>query len=523
MDAAKPTGSVSQQAGTEIVVIEDNDDFRTTLEHLLRDVGYRVSPFASAACALRAMDDGYVPDLILLDLMMPGMNGWQFRVAQKQRSTLRAIPVVALSADTSPYAAAIDADAYVGKPVEFAQLTAVLSQVLSASQRSRAAEAARGEDRVQGLARLIASISHDVNNPLTYLLASLDLASISVDALLSESDVASRARRLATLGQSLLAARNGTLRIAAVVRLLSTFVSTSESVSGTVDPMHTIDAAVRLAHLTIRERAELVCDFGVLPRVRIDAARLAQVLLTLLCNAALAIAPGAPKANQVRIRTSLQDGFAVIEVEDTGVGIASALLPQVFDASFTVRRPGEVMGVGLASARAIIAARGGSLTVSSAPGQGSCFRLALPSADFGGALAPLREPVAGAMVFPQRVLVVDDEALIGDFVAASLLGHEVRASHSPLETLRELGDTPYDLVLCDLMMPELDGIEFYTSLCEQRPDLCQAFVLMTGATPSSEVEAFLAKHQIPLLRKPFAVGDLRVYIAARAHARVMRH
>jgi CheY-like chemotaxis protein len=176
---------------------------------------YRRSPPQHARCVRST--DGYVPDLILRDLMMPGVHGWQVRVAQKQRSTLRALPVVAPSADTSLHAAAIDADAYVSKPVEFAQLTAVLSQGLSASQRSRAAEAARGEYRVQGLARLIASISNDVNKPLTYVLAGLDLASISVAALLSESGAASRAGRLATLGQSSLAARNGTLRIAVVV------------------------------------------------------------------------------------------------------------------------------------------------------------------------------------------------------------------------------------------------------------------------------------------------------------------
>jgi signal transduction histidine kinase len=521
--ALRATRTFPHDAGAKIAVIEDDDDFRTTLDHLLRDVGYHVSTFASATTALRAMDRGFVPDLILLDLKMPGMNGWQFRIAQKQRPALSAVPVVALSADASPAAAAIDADAYVGKPVEFERLSAVLAQVLTVSQRARSLEAAQCEDRIQGLARLVASISHEVNNPLTYLLASLDLASVSLDALQAERDAASREKCLATLEQSVLGARNGTLRIAAAIEWLSTFVSTEQSATGTVDPLHAIEAAVRLAHLLVRERAELLCELGVLSRVRIDEAHLAQVLLTLLANAAQAIAPGAPKENQVRIRTSQQDGFAVIEVEDSGVGIEPSLLPRIFDAHFTATRPGAGMGVGLASARNIIAACGGSLTVTSTSGRGSTFRLALPGADVGRPRAQAKDPAFCLHGPPQRVLVVDDEAMIGDFVAASLQDHIVRASHDPVQALSEIADLPYDLVLCDLMMPDLDGLEFYSALCKGRPDLRQAFVLMTAATPTPEVEAFLSKHQIPLLRKPFAVSDLRIYIAARAHARTARH
>src|SRR3954468_13346354 len=104
------TGAARGPSGSPpsvVALIEDDDDIREALESLLSHAGYRVLPYASAEVALRDMEGGRHPDLILLDLMMPGMNGWQFRVEQRKRPALTNIPVIALSADVSPYAAAI--------------------------------------------------------------------------------------------------------------------------------------------------------------------------------------------------------------------------------------------------------------------------------------------------------------------------------------------------------------------------------------------------------------------------------
>ncbi|MET0283889.1 MAG: response regulator, partial [Polyangiales bacterium] len=122
-ESARDAGSNSL-----IALIEDDDDIREALESLLNHAGYRVLPYSSAETALRDMEGGRHPDLILLDLMMPGMNGWQFRVEQKKRPALSDIPVIALSADVSPYAAAIDADAYLKKPIDFERLCVVIEQ-----------------------------------------------------------------------------------------------------------------------------------------------------------------------------------------------------------------------------------------------------------------------------------------------------------------------------------------------------------------------------------------------------------
>jgi signal transduction histidine kinase len=501
-----------------IALVEDDDDIRDALESLLAHAGYQVSAYPSADQALAAMEAGAVPDVILLDLMMPGMNGWQFRVEQRARPALSHVPVIALSADASAYAAAIDADAYLQKPVDFDRLYMVIAQVLVASKREQLAQKAIEIERLRSLGMLVASVAHEINNPLTYVMGNLDLADQNVRGLEPQNAAATADK----LTKNIEAARDGAERVAFVVKLLSTFVRAENDDQQSVDLLRAIDAAVRLSILHIRDRARLVCSLQMVPRVRANEARMAQVFLNLLINAAQAIPAGAPNNHEVRIRTSSNARRVVVEIEDTGVGIAPELKRRIFEPFFTTKPPGTGTGLGLSISRDIITAAGGSLEVSSEPGKGATFRIELPLDTEDGQPTSDERAEQQPSLEPQRVLVVDDEPMIGRLVEAALDGHVVETTVEPSLALGRVSDRPYDLVLCDLKMPNMSGIEFYNELCRRRPDLKNCFVLMTGAAADQELDKFVALNEVTVLRKPFMMKELRQHVAQYARGKAMR-
>ncbi|MET0341410.1 MAG: response regulator [Polyangiales bacterium] len=512
------TGTVRGSSGSSSVValIEDDDDIREALESLLSHAGYRVLPYASAETALREMEGGRHPDLILLDLMMPGMNGWQFRVEQRKRPALTDIPVIALSADVSPYAAAIDANAYLKKPVDFDRLCTVIEQIILASERKRLASRAVELERIRALGLLVAGVAHEINNPLTYTVGNLELASVRQHAVMASPE---RAAQLAPkLLENIESARDGAERIAFIVRLLSAFVRGSSDETQPVDVLRAIDAATRLAMQHIRTRARLSVDLGQLPLVRANEARLAQVFLNLLINAAQAIPEGHPEQHEIRIRASHQDGKVVIEVEDTGCGIAPELTSRIFEPFYTTKPADQGTGLGLSISRDVIVAVGGTISVTSELGQGATFRIELPSVAAEAAPpSPVgsgpRASITSSKVAQQRILVLDDEPLIGEFLLGALDEHAVETTTEASEALRMAGENSYDLVLCDLRMPRMSGIDFYGELVKRRPELARSFVLMTGAAIDDELSRFLASHDVPILRKPFEMSELTQCVA----------
>ncbi len=526
------TPNPSKRSSDVIALIEDDDDIREALESLLVHAGYQVQSYGAADSALTAMEAGAVPDAILLDLMMPGMNGWEFRVEQRARPTLAQVPVIVLSADASPYAAAIDAQAYVQKPIDFDRLYTVIANVLVASKREQLAQKAIEVERLRSLGMLVASVAHEINNPLTYVMGNLDLAETNLDGLRAVSDGGAD-NALERLSKNVEAARDGTDRVAFIVQLLSTFVRADKDDVQNIDPLRAIDAAVRLSSLHIRDRARLVCTLGLVPKVRANEARLAQVFLNLLLNAAQAIPPGAPHANEVRVRsvsvgsraephTSAQAQLVRIEIEDTGPGIPLELQARIFEPFFTTKPLGSGTGVGLSIARDIISSAGGTLSVHSVPGKGAMFRIELPAADEDTDAYAEKAERLSAEAGQQRVLVIDDEPMIGKLVEAALEGHQVESTVEPAQALSRVADRSYDLVLCDLKMPNMSGIEFYTELVKRRPDLRPAFVLMTGAAADQELDRFVSGNSVNVLRKPFMMKELRQYVAQHARNRAAR-
>jgi two-component system, NtrC family, sensor kinase len=163
---------------------------------------------------------------------------------------------------------------------------------------------------------------------------------------------------------------------------------------------------------------------------------------------------------------------------------------------------------------------GGTLSVESSPGAGSTFRISLPVRPLRESLlppapesSPTTRDVHGAA--PLRVLVIDDELLIGRFVQAALPADHVEFMVDPSEVLRRAETLDYDVILCDLRMPAMSGIALFNALMAVRPELSQRFVLMSGASADTELETFLMEQRVAVLRKPFPLQTLRALLSER--------
>jgi signal transduction histidine kinase len=490
-----------------IAIIDDDDEVRDALEHLLRDVGYQVVGYDRADRALVELEAAEATDLIVLDLRLPGMNGWNFRIEQKKRSKLREVPVIALSADASPYAKAIDADAYLTKPVDFSELEAVIGRVLLANERRRLLAKSMELERIRALGTLVATVAHEINNPLTYVITCLELASNQVRKLnLVEGPELPIS---VELSRNLADATDGASRIASVVKLLSTFSRADATASDEVDVSRAVQAAMRLARHQIARNTRFIEELAPVPRVRGNEGRLAQVVLNLLINAAQAVSSDSNARPQILVTTRHAGPSVVIEVSDTGPGIEPALLDKIFEPFFTTKPAGMGTGLGLSISRDIIRGMGGNLTVRSVLGQGATFVITLPVANGPSRGADQKEPEPAAVTNPtRRILVIDDEPMIGRVVKSALSRDIVDVTLSPHEALKLASSGGYDVILCDFKMPAMNGLDFYRELMQVRPELSAAFVLMTGSHDNAEVGALVRARQMRVLYKPFSVAAL---------------
>ncbi|MCP3169520.1 two-component regulator propeller domain-containing protein [Myxococcus qinghaiensis] len=243
--------------------------------------------------------------------------------------------------------------------------------------------------RMAAVGQLAAGVGHEINNPLAYIVSNLEHASEESDALAKELGEARNAgTRLREVGQALREALHGANRVRRIVRDLKTFSRPDDEKQGPVDLSAVLDSAVKIAMGELRPRAKVVRDYGDVTRVEGNEARLAQVFLNLLINAAQALPEGRAEENEVRLVTrGGPDGWVLAEVRDTGSGISPESLGRIFDPFYTTKPVGVGTGLGLSLCHAYVTAMGGTISVESELGKGSVFRVALRRArDAGAAL-----------------------------------------------------------------------------------------------------------------------------------------
>jgi signal transduction histidine kinase len=366
-DFSAPRGAASLR-GTRVLLVEDDDSIRTTLSDLLVDEGLVVSTASNGRDAMQALRAAAPPDAIVLDLMMPVMDGWEFRVEQQADAMLAGIPLIAMSADISAKARAIAADVYLRKPIGLLELLDVIGDVIAKARRDRLASA----DRMAALGTLASGIAHEINNPLTYVMANLKTLAVELGA------GGGRRGDLAELANEAL---EGAERITRLIRQVQTvaFVPHDDQLA-TVELRSMLLTAVAATAGEVQRRANLALDVDVEAHVRCERGRVEQLFANLLLNAAQAIPEGDAARNDVRVSLRmLPRDRAVVEITDTGTGIPIEIHERIFQPFFTTKPVGKGTGLGLAISRAIVSALGGEISFRPANHRGTTFRVELPT------------------------------------------------------------------------------------------------------------------------------------------------
>jgi two-component system NtrC family sensor kinase len=409
---------------------------------------------------------------------------------------------------------------FLTKPIDFADLEATVAKTLrhvaalrqaraSAAELQRQRETLMQAEKLAAFGSLLAGVAHELNNPLAIVLADALLLQEDADPALPA--VAARAERIRAAAE----------RCARIVRSFLAMARQQALQRRPVPVGPLVDGVLELLAYGLRSDGIAVAreiPEG-LPPVLGDADQLHQVLANLVTNARQALEH---RSGQRRLRIGARVVGATVEIAvvDNGPGVPDAIRGRVFDPFFTTKPVGSGTGIGLSVSRGIAEAHGGSLDLAEAAGGGTCFLLRLPflSGAEPAAGVPERRPAAASAAAERtrRALIVDDEVevarILGELLGA--LGFRCDLAGTGRQAQRLLSGPDYDIVLCDVRMPDMDGQALYRWLEENRPHLCRRTAFVTGDTLNRATGGFLACSGRPVIEKPFAPEQVRRLVAA---------
>jgi signal transduction histidine kinase len=509
-----------------ILIVEDEAIVARDIQQTLAEQGY--DPFAIAASAAEALSHSWqrCPDLVLMDIRIKGPDdGIVLAAALRERF---AAPIVYLTAHaddaTLERAKSTEPYGYLIKPVKPAELKSTIEMAL---YKHRAERRLRERERFAALGTMAAGVAHELNNPLAVVVANAELVAHELErqrtdqksGALSQTDDGQRLDDTIDAQSDL---RSAATRIARVISDIQSFSQAPPRSLQRANVKRAVERALRSTRAEIRPRARLVKRLSRVPDVKLDEERLVEVLLNLLSNAAQAIPPGHPRDNQISIATRDDPaGQVVIEVCDSGCGMSLEVQERIFEPFFTTKAVGAGKGLGLSVCHGIVTAAGGRLGVQSRVNQGSTFTALLPALDEDApssvvdrasrwlrgkstTSAPL------SSVARIRILAIDDEPVLLRSIRRLLVEHDVTCVESARSALQLLEDgARYDLILSDVMMPGMTGIDFYEELARTRPEDARKVVFVTGGTLNSKVSSFLWSVPNSHLAKPFGAEDVR--------------
>lgn len=499
------------------LIVEDNERDAILLMRELNRGGYELnSERVETAEALNAALDREAWDIVLSDYSMPRFSAPAALALVRKRGF--DLPFIIVSGtvgeETAVEAMRAGANDFMPKGALARLLPAIdreLREAAAHAERKKMREQLLISERMASVGMLSASVAHEINNPLAVVLANLEMVLQQLEAPASDGS-APAAPPLDALIGPLRDAHEAAERVSNIARDLKIFSrSSNEELRGPVDIERVLESALRMASNEIRHRASVIRHYNKVPPVHGNEARLGQVFLNLVVNAAQAIPEG--RASENRITLSIRGGEnkrVLVEVSDTGTGMPPEVASRVFDPFFTTKAESVGTGLGLAICHRIVSSLGGDISVESRPGHGTVFSVSLPHAETSRLTVEV--PAAAQSAKRRgRVLVVDDEPMLCATIERILSGeHDVTIFQSGKQALElvERGDH-FDLILSDVMMPQMTGIEFHEALLQIAPELADKVVFMTGGAFSAEASAFLDRFRHRTIDKPFKFTALR--------------
>ncbi|MEL7369931.1 MAG: ATP-binding protein, partial [Myxococcota bacterium] len=358
------------------------------------------------------------------------------------------------------------------------------------------------------LGTLSTGVAHEISNPLSGVLINLRLAQSYWDdpnqTAASEQDSMSDILQDAVFGAE---------RIHETVTNLLATTQPSVSKAAECDPKRVVDMLLRIANTEIRHRAEVNLEAAWTPLVQADPLRLYQILLPLILQATQTISEGEAGRHRITVRLGYDEDAqrVAIEIEDTGDGLSREQTHRVFEPDFSTRPTGRGAGLGLSVCKNLVTELGGTIRVDSTVGRGSRFVVSLPAV---APKQPAQPAPSRAVVRDYRILVVDDIDLIARALSRQINRmHQATVTTNAHDALQLLQQESFDFVLCDVMMPQMSGIEFYRSLERFDTKLAQKIIFMTGGAFTDSATSFLDEIANPCLNKPFNMDELNAAIA----------
>lgn len=347
-------------------------------------------------------------------------------------------------------------------------------------------------EKLAAVGQLVSGVAHELNNPLTSI------------AGLSEFLV-EHTRPNAKEREHLQIIHEQADRAGRIVRDLLTFARKGGHEKTRVDINDLVSRTTALLHYDIKLRSielKLELDSG-LPSVLGDRYELQQVVLNLLTNAVQAVSERTPEASRlIRAATEISNGNVLVTVQDSGAGIPSDLLPQIFTPFFTTKEPGRGTGLGLSISYGIVESHGGRLAYNTSPLGGAEFSITLPAFEQAAEVAAPRPEI-------QTILLVDDDITVHRVVSAlfSSEGFQVDTARTGAQALKLTGSRDYDLIIAESRSVVESGLLFVRALLSVRPEYRDRLIIASEITPLPTREG------IPTLTKPFNLRELK----ARAH------
>jgi signal transduction histidine kinase len=508
--------SLTTQNSLRVLLVEDSPDDAELVLAQLRRHGFepdfaRVDNAAELRAALRAR----AWDVVLCDYAMPSFDA--LRALAVVKSEPVDVPFIIVSGtmgeEVAVKAMKAGAHDFFSKDKITRLPAAIEREVRDAAvraERKNMQEQLLLSDRLVSIGTLAAGVAHEINNPLAYVIGNIEFA---IEQLARVSRNQADGAELSDAMHALHQAREGSERIRVTTRDLKVFCRSDETNRVRVDVRRVLESAISMAWNEIRHRAHLVRAFEPVQDVDANENRLAQVFLNLLINAAQAIPEGNTSQNEIRASIRCDATHVIVEISDSGSGMSPEVQQQLFQPFFTTKPIGVGTGLGLSICHGIVTDLHGEIRVDSHLGIGSTFRVILPAgtrdpAERGS--CPIAEQTKRA-----RILVIDDEPALCQIVQRLLSPeNDVMTSTDAKRALQLLAsDSNFDVILCDLMMPEMTGMEFHEQLRRTSAELASRTVFLTGGAFTSHAARFLDGVPNWRIEKPFDLATLRSTIA----------